>query len=130
MFIFQILHIVMIMVSATVVSFEAKRSRHRSYSINDKRESIQVIDTLVSIGISYREACSCVGLPHMYYTHFKKVVEKFETLEKSDVYIPYKMNGSARKIHPGHSSLLTTIQEDLAHFIMQARQAEFRAVPI
>ena len=98
------------MVSATVVVlFEDNRSRRKSYSIKDKREFIQAIDTLVSTGASRCNTCSRVGLPHMYYSLFKKAVEKVEALEKSAVYIPYKTNNSARKIHPIPPSLLTAI---------------------
>jgi hypothetical protein len=44
-----------------------------------------------------------------------------DALEKSDVYVPYKINGSARKIHPGAPSLLRVIQDDLSQFVLRAR---------
>jgi hypothetical protein len=115
------------MVSAiVVVLFEDEQSRCKSYSIKDKREFIQAISTLVSTGASHRDACSCVGLPHMYYSLFKKAVEKVEALEKSAVYIPYKTNNSAHKIHPGPPSLLTAIQDDLVHFVKHAMHSRIQ----
>ena len=111
------------MVSATVVSFQAERSHHMSYSIKDKREFVQAIDIIMSTSASWCDACSHVDLPHMYYAHIKKVVEKVDALEKSAVCILYNMNGSACKIHPGPTSLLTTIQDNLAHFVKHARQS-------
>ena len=65
------------MISATVVvSFEDERSRRKSYSIKDKREFIQANDALVSTGASRRDACSRVGLPHMYYACFEKRLKR------------------------------------------------------
>ena len=77
----------------------------------------------LSTGASRRNAYSRVGLPHMYYSRFKKAVEKVEDLEKSAVYIPYKTNNSACKIHPGPPSLLSAIQDDLVHFVKHARHS-------
>jgi hypothetical protein len=57
----------------------------------------------------------------MYYERFKKAIEKVESLENGTVYIPYKTNNSARKIHPGPPSLLSAIKDDLARFVVQAR---------
>ena len=82
---------------------------------------VHAIDSIVATGVSRREACSRVGLCHSYYARFKKVIAKVDALEKSDVYVPYKINGSARKIHPGAPSLLSIIQDDLFQFILQAR---------
>jgi hypothetical protein len=56
----------------------------------------------------------------MHYACLKKVVEKVDTLEKSGVCIPYKINGSAHKINQILSSLLTTIK---VHFVKQARHS-------
>ena len=109
------------MVSSSVILFEAERSRRRSYPIKEKRDFIHAIDTIVTTGVSCRVACSRVGLSHTYYTRFKKAIAKVEGLEKSDVYVPYKTNGSARKIHPGAPSLLSIIQCDLSQFIVRAK---------
>jgi hypothetical protein len=63
-----------------------------------------------------------VGLPHNYYLCFKKVVKKLEDLEQDAGFVPFKINGTARKIHPGHPSLLQAIQEDLSCFVFEIRQ--------
>ena len=78
----------------------AKPSLQKSFSIKDKMELVQAINIMVSTSISCRQAYSWVSLHHIYYKRFKKVIEKFDALKKSDVYIPYKTNGTARKIHP------------------------------
>ena len=109
------------MVTVTFVSSGTERSRRKYFSIKDKRELVQAIDIMVSTGVSRRQACSRVGLHHIYYTCFKTVIEKVDTLEKSDAYIPYKTNGTACKFHP--PSLLSTIKDDLACFIMHARHS-------
>ena len=68
-FTFQILLIVIMMVSATVVLFEAKRSHRRLYSIKDKREFMQAIDTLVSTSASHCDAYS-----HVVHYMFERLV--------------------------------------------------------
>jgi hypothetical protein len=57
----------------------------------------------------------------MYYACFKKAIAKVEALEKSDVYLPYKTNGLACKIHLDAPSLLSIIQYNLSQFIVCAR---------
>ncbi len=78
----------------------------RSYTIKEKREFVQAICTLASNGVSIRQACPLLGLPHQYYYRFKKMVEAAGELEENDVFIHYKVNGTARKIHPGRPSIL------------------------
>ena len=73
------------MVSASVVSFESEPSCHKSFSIKDKRGFILSVDSIVSTGASRHEACTCLGLPHMYYKCFKKAIEKVESLENCTV---------------------------------------------
>jgi hypothetical protein len=111
-----------------VVSFEAKWPHYRSYSIKEKREFVQAINTLVSTGASHCDKCYLVGLPHMYYACFKKAVEKVDGLEKSAAYIQYKTKGSACKIHPDPKSLLTAIQKDLARFVKHVRHSRIQVI--
>jgi len=106
---------------SSVVTFDAELSRCKSYAVKDKRDLVHAIDSIVATGVSCRKACSQVGLDHSYYARFKKVIAKVDALEKSDVYVPYKINGSARKIYPGALSLLSIIQDDLSQFVVQLR---------
>ncbi len=122
-FTFLYLVITIIMVTITVVSSGTKPFRWKSFSIKDKRELVQAIDIMVSTSISHCQACSWVGLHHIYYTCFKKVIEKVDALKKIDVYVPYKTNGTARKTHPWHPSWLSIIKDDLACFIVHARHS-------
>jgi hypothetical protein len=94
----------------------------KSFSVKEKREYVVAIDALVVEGASRQQACLMVGLPHNYYPCFKKVIKKLDDLEQDAGSGPFKMNGTARKIHPGRPSLLQAIQEDLSHFIFEIRQ--------
>ncbi len=88
------------MVTVSFVSPEAEQSHRRSFSNQDKRDFVHTMDIIISNGVSRCQACACVGLPYLYYAHFKKVLQKVEALENSDVYIPFKTNGTVHKIHP------------------------------
>jgi len=94
----------------------------RSYSIKEKRDIVQAVWTLVANGVSVRQACSMVGVPHQYYYHFKKAVKTADDLEKSAVFIHYKCNGGAQKLHPGHPSILAAIRDDLSQFVCETRE--------
>ena len=78
----------------------------RSYTIKEKRELVQAISALASNGVSIRQACPLFGVPHQYYYRFKKVVKVVDDLEASGVFVPYRTNGTARKIHPGRPRFL------------------------
>ena len=67
-----------------------------------------------------------VGLPHNYYPRFKKVTKKVDNLEQDAGYVPFKTNGTARKIHPGCPSLLQAIQEALSRFAFKIRQCRIQ----
>ena len=95
-------------------------SRH-SYSIKEKRELVQAICTLVSTGVSLRQACLLFGLPHQYYYCFKKAVKTADDLEKSRLFVHYKCSGGARKLHPGRPSILASIRNDLTQFVAETR---------
>ncbi len=76
-------------------------SRH-SYTIKEKHKLVQAISTLLSKGASIRQACPLFGLPHQYYHRFKKAVKAVDDLKKANnVFVHYKVNGSARNMHPG-----------------------------
>jgi hypothetical protein len=62
-----------------------------------------------------------VGLPHQYYCRFKKAVKTADDLKKSSVFIHYKCNGGARKLHPGRPSILAIIHNDLSKFVCETR---------
>ena len=82
------------MVKVSFVSPGVKQSRQMSFSIKDKRYFVHTIDIIVSTAVSRHQACACVGLPYLYYAHFKKMLQKVEAID-SDVLIPFKTNGSA-----------------------------------
>ena len=110
------------MVTAAVVTEDNQPSRRKSFSLKDKRDFVLAIDSMVSTGMSRRQACYHLGLSPMYYTRFKKVIETVDALEKSVTFVPYKTIGTARKIHPGHPSILQAIKQDLSRFVFETRQ--------
>ena len=78
----------------TVVTTEGKPLLWKFFSIKDKREYVIAIIAIMSTCISHRQACSQVGLSHMYYTCFKKVIEKVDTLKNGATFVPCKRNGN------------------------------------
>jgi hypothetical protein len=111
------------MVTVSFVPPEAEQSHRRSFSIKEKRDFVHTIDIIVSTGVSRRQAYARVSLPYLYYAHFKRMLQKVEALENSDVYVPFKTNGTACKIHAGQPSLLCAIKDDLACFVLHARHS-------
>lgn len=110
------------MVSTVVVADRNQPSRRKSFSVKDKREFILIIDSIVSTGISRSQACRHIGFSPMYYTRFKEVIDKVDALENGATFVAYKTNGTARKIHPGPTSVLHVIKEDLSRFVFETRQ--------
>jgi hypothetical protein len=96
-------------------------SLRKSFSVKEKREYVLAIDDLIARGSSRRQACAMVNLPHNYYPRFKKVMKKIDDLDNAG-FVPFKTNGTARKIHPGRPSLLQEIREDLSRFVFEIRQ--------
>ena len=101
---------------------DRKSALRKSFSVKEKHEYVVAIDALVAEGASCRQACLMVGLPHNYNPGFKKVIKKLDDLEQDAGFVPFKTNGTARKIHPGHPSRLQVIQEELSCFVFEIRQ--------
>ena len=100
---------------------DCESALRKSFSVKKKYEYVVAFDVLMAKGASHQQACLMVGLPHNYYPCFKKVIKKLDYLEQDAGFVPFKANGTARKIHPGHPSLLQAIQEDLSHFVFEIR---------
>jgi len=58
----------------------------------------------------------------MYYTRFKRIIKKVDDIERADVFVPYKMNGSVWKIHPGGKIILNSVKDDLSRFVFETRK--------
>ncbi len=96
-------------------------SRH-SYTIKEKHKLLQAICTLLSKGVSICQACPLFGLPHQYYYHCRKAVKAADDLKNTnDIFVHYKVNGSARKIHPSWPSILSAVHDNLTQFIAAMR---------
>jgi len=88
-----------------------------------KRELVQSMPLLMDKhNVSARQASLLIGVNQMYYTRFKRVIKKIDDVEHRDVFVPYKTNGLARKVHPGGKSFLNGVKEDLSHFVFETRQ--------
>jgi hypothetical protein len=62
----------------------------------------------------------------MYYIQFKKIIKKVDHLEHGNAFFPYKTNGSAWKIHPGHLSMPSIINDALSCFVFETWQHEIQ----
>ena len=92
-------------------------SSRKSYELKDKRHIVQQIDGLVAGGFcSRRKACAAVGICPLYYTRWKKVLEKADELNSSTEFVPYNMRGTSCKIHPGRKSVLAQVKDKLRAF--------------
>ena len=64
-------------------------------------------------------ACLLIGVNQMYYARFKRVIKKVDDLEHGDVFLLFKTNGSAQKIHPRGKSDLNCVKDELSHFVFK-----------
>ncbi len=98
-------------------------SSRKSYELKDKRHIVQQIDGLVAGGFcSRRKACAAVGIRPLYYTRWKKILEKADELNSSTEFVPYNTRGTSRKIHPGRESVLAQVKEQLRAFTFKLRE--------
>ena len=58
-----------------------------------------------------------IGISQMYYTRFKKAINMVADLDDADAFVAHKINGTAQKIHPRRSRILSIIHDDLSCFI-------------
>ena len=98
-------------------------SSRKSYELKDKRHIIHQIDGLVASGLfSCHKACAAVGIHPVYYSHWKKVVEKADELKSSTEFVSYNRRGNSCKIHPGWKSVLAQVKDEL-----QDREQQFKS---
>ena len=94
----------------------------RSFSIKEKCEVVQAVELVIAEKkVSCHQACTMIGISQMYYTRFKKAIKKVADLDDADAFVAHKINGTAQKIHPGLSSILSIIHNDLSHFVSETR---------
>ena len=92
----------------------------RSFSIKEKREFVQAVELMIVIvakKVLCHEACAMISVLQMYYTRFKKAIKKVAALDNADAFVVHRINGTAQKIHPGHSSIVSIIHDDLSCFV-------------
>jgi len=91
----------------------------KSYEIKDKRNYVQRVDELVSTGFSRRKACMGLGIPLLYYSRWKKLIEKVDAINSGTEFVPYNTKGTSRKIHPGRASVLVQVKQQLQQFMFR-----------
>ena len=65
-------------------------SGRKSYELKEKRHIVQQIDGLIAGGsCSCRKACAVVSIHPMYYTRWKKILEKADELNSSAEFVAY-----------------------------------------
>jgi len=72
--------------------------------------------------ISACQVCLSIGVNPIYFTRFKRAVKKVDELEHGDVFVSYKANGLAQKIHPRGKSFLNGVKDDLSCFVFKTQQ--------
>jgi len=102
----------------------AEPSFRRSFSSKEKREYVQAVELVFANhqGMSCCQACATIGFSQIYYIRFKKAIKKVDDLEQGVALVTQKINGTARRIHPGRTSILSVVQEDLSCFVFEDRQ--------
>jgi hypothetical protein len=63
-----------------------------------------------------------LNIPHYYYTHWKKMLEKVDKIENNCDCVPFNINGDSRQIHPSCPSLLEEIRDTLVHVIFKLQE--------
>ena len=91
----------------------------KSYEIKDKRSVVQRVDELVSTRFTRRKACLSLGIPLLYYSRWKKLIEKVDAINSNTELVPYNTKGTSRKIHPGQASVLVQVKQQLQQFTFQ-----------
>ncbi len=87
---------------------------------------MQSIQQLVASGVPVHQACPMLSLSLQYYHHFKKAFKRADELEKNGIFMHYKCNSGARKLHPGHPSILAAIRDDLSQLFVKQERKEFK----
>jgi len=105
-------------------------SFRKSFSVKEKRELVQAIELLMEEHkVNACQACLLIGVNQMYYTRFKRIIKKVDNTEFRDVFVPYKPNGSAWKIHPGGKSILNGVKDYLSHFVFETYSSASKSAP-
>jgi len=63
----------------------------KSYKMKEKRNVVQQIHELIVCGISGHKACLYVGIPLLYYSCWKKLIQKVDALNASTEFMPYNL---------------------------------------
>jgi len=104
-----------------VIDPEAPVTR-KSYDIKTKLVFIQTIDTLIMSGRSHRASCAFVGIPPLYYRHWKRLLTKFEGVNATEEFVAYSTKGTTRRLHQRHTSVLAAILPELEAFMFKIRE--------
>ena len=100
---------------------EAPETR-KSYDIKTKRVFVQTIDTLVSSGNSRRASCAFVGIPPLYYHHWRRVLAKIDDVNAMEEFVAYSTKGTTCRLHHGRTTVLAAIHPELEAFMFKIRE--------
>jgi hypothetical protein len=59
--------------------------------------------------MTIEKASAELKLPNYYYSHWKKMLDRVDEIEKSDGFIPRNISSDSQQIHPGRISSLEEI---------------------
>ena len=55
----------------------------------------------------------------MYYRHWKKLIEKVDSINNGEHFVAYNTKGKAQKIHGGHPGILKPVETQLKSFVFK-----------
>jgi len=61
------------------------------YEIEEKRSVVQQSDDLVSSGFTHCQASGTLEFPLLYYSHWKKLIEKVDDINAGGDFVSYNM---------------------------------------
>ena len=94
----------------------------KSYDIKTDHVFVQTIDTLVSSGKSHHASCAFVGIPPLYYHHWRRVLAKIDDVNAAQEFVAYSTKGTTHRLHHGHTSVLAAIRPQLEAYIFKIRE--------
>ena len=91
----------------------------KSYDIKTKRVFVQTIDTLVSSGKSHRTSCAFVGIPSLYYCHWKRLLTVVDDVNATEEFVAYSTKDTTCRLNCRRTSVLAAICPELKTFMFK-----------
>ena len=99
-------------------------SKRKSYSIEQKKNSVRTIKDLHSNGLLVLATCRGLNLPHYYCHRWKKLLKIVDELDTSNKAAgkPVIISGESRQFHHGRPGILQAVENDLTHALFELHE--------